>query len=222
MVIYHLLITLLLLGLTLNFLLNLICFRRLRLGSTGLAGSGEGELVSVLIPARNEEKRIGPCLESLMGQSHVEMEILVLDDHSTDGTGRLVEDLARRDARIRICQGEPLPEGWTGKGWACQQLGKKARGQWLLFTDADTVHEPGGVAAVLREARSRRAALVSLWPRQLALTWSELLVIPFVHVLLLFFCRTGCRDVFVVWVRPMGSFYFLIVRLMRQSRVMPP
>ena len=151
-------------------------------------------LVSVLVPARDEAHRIGPCVASLLAQDYPNFELLVLDDHSTDDTGAVVLDLGLRETEAdtdadappqrRLLRGEPLPPGWTGKAWACHQLARVARGEWLLFTDADTVHAPGALAAMVAHARRTRADLLSAWPRQLVGSWSERLVIPLVYVLL--------------------------------------
>lgn len=146
-------------------------------------------LVSVLVPARNEEGVIGNCLRSLIGQDHPNIEVLVLDDRSTDGTldeirkfGFAAADENPR-ARRRFLAGEPLPVGWAGKPWACHQLSQAARGEWLLFTDADTVHGPASVSAALATALRTRADLLSAWPRQIMETWSERLVLPLLYVL---------------------------------------
>jgi chlorobactene glucosyltransferase len=185
MLFYQVGVFLLLVMLAGHFFLNLFFFRKPK--KKYLPDGLVEEEVSILIPARNEEGRIRHCLDSLLRQEGVRFEIGVLNDHSTDGTAQVVREYAERDSRVRLWEGEDLPVGWTGKGWACEQLGKKARGQWLLFTDADTVHEPEAVAAALGEARKGRLDLLSLWPRQMTGTWSEILVIPFVHGLLLFF-----------------------------------
>ncbi|HEY0790502.1 MAG TPA: glycosyltransferase [Chthoniobacterales bacterium] len=141
--------------------------------------------VSILIPARNEELRLGPCLESLDRQDYVNLEVLVLDDRSEDRTA----ELARRHgyaegegAGRRLLRGRPLPAGWTGKAWACQQLAEAARGDYLLFTDADTLHAPGCVRAAVAHALATRADLLTLWPFQITCTWSEHLVIPLLLV----------------------------------------
>ncbi len=134
--------------------------------------------VSILLPARNEEAVIGDCVRSLLAQDYPDFEVLVLDDGSTDGTGAVLAALARTDARMRVLAGRPLPEGWLGKHWACQQLADAATGDLLLFTDADTVHHPqalrAGVAAMLAE----RADLMSGFLRQRLLTWGERLTVP--------------------------------------------
>lgn len=151
--------------------------------------SNDAPLVSVLVPARDEAHRIGPCVSSLLAQDYPNFELIVLDDHSTDETGAVVLGLTENDpaARGQLLRGEPLPPGWTGKGWACHQLARAARGEWLLFTDADTVHAPGALAAMLAHAERTRADLLSAWPRQTVGTWGERLVIPLVYVLLLGF-----------------------------------
>lgn len=159
------------------------------------AGPGEfandAPLVSVLVPARDEAHRIGPCVASLLAQDYPNFELLVLDDHSTDDTGAVVLGLGLTEngpaPRRQLLRGEPLPPGWTGKAWACHQLARAARGDWLLFTDADTVHAPGALGAMVAHARRTRADLLSAWPRQLVGSWSERLVIPLVYLLLLGF-----------------------------------
>jgi chlorobactene glucosyltransferase len=180
---YHLIVLGGLLGLAGNVLLNLLIFRRPRPAPP----PGDAPFVSILIPARNEEHRIRPCLESVLAQEYPSYEVCVLDDQSTDGTADLVESCRPGHPRLRLLAGEPLPEGWTGKARACAQLAREARGELLLFTDADTVHAPGMLAAAVGEMRARRADLLSLWPRQLTGSWSEHLILPFVYVLLLMF-----------------------------------
>ena len=135
-------------------------------------------LVSILIPARNEEKRIGPCLESLMVQDYPRYEILVLDDRSTDGTFNLVQSYAKRNARLKILRGKELPSGWLGKPWACRQLSQKARGEWFFYTDADTWHGPDLLKRTVQAAEKEKADLLTLFTRQITKTWLELLVIP--------------------------------------------
>lgn len=134
--------------------------------------------VSVLVPARNEEDNIGPCVRSLLAQDYPDFEGLVLDDGSTDGTGAILAALAAEDVRLRVLQGQPLPDGWLGKHWACHQLAQAASGELLLFTDADTRHHPhtlqGAVAALIAE----EADLLTLFPREEVVTWAERLTVP--------------------------------------------
>jgi len=169
--------------LILNYLLNLRVFRFPPVA----APHSPAPLISVLIPARNEEKRIQPCLETLSGNSYPNLEILVLDDHSSDGTADRVRQWAKRDSRGRLLSGKELPPGWTGKAWACQQLAQEARGEYLVFVDADTRFSEITLAHAVSLAAEKDADLISLWPHLEAKTWSEHLVIPFVHLFILLY-----------------------------------
>ena len=141
--------------------------------------------VSILVPARDEERSIGECVASLLGQDYPDFEVLVLDDASNDGTAGIVRGLMGADARHRLITGEGLPEGWTGKNWACHQLSQVATGEWLLFTDADTVHGAGAVSAAVGMAVGTRADLFSAWPRLITVTLGEKVVIPVLHIMAL-------------------------------------
>ncbi len=188
MLIYHLAVSAFLLVMTLNIALNWGVFVAPKRRKFAGSQSSGAPLVSVLVPARNEAARISPCVRSLLQQDYVNYELLVLDDHSEDATAEVVLGLGcSRDpqSRHRLLTGEPLPPGWTGKSWACQQLAATAHGDFLLFTDADTVHDPGSLGACLGHALETDAALLSAWPRQITHTWSEHAVIPLVYVLLL-------------------------------------
>jgi len=143
--------------------------------------------LSVLIPARNEEERIKPCLESLLRQDYPAFEILVLDDRSTDGTFNLVKGLSKHNSRLKILKGRELPEGWLGKPWACFQLSRKARGDWFLFLDADTWHHPQMLRRTVHMAEQKKAEVLTLFTRQVTKTWMEALVIPVMAYTLLAF-----------------------------------
>lgn len=119
-------------------------------------------LVSVIVPARNEEACLGRCLQSLVGQQGVELEVIVVDDESTDRT----REIAQSFPGVRMMEARSLPPGWTGKNNAVWTGAKQARGLWLLFTDADTVHLPGSLARSLAEAQQHAAALLSYSPEQ--------------------------------------------------------
>ena len=168
---------------TLNYLLNLKSFRFPKITSI----FNPPPRISVLIPARNEEARLGPCLSTISDSDYPILEILVLDDHSTDGTAQLVEQRTKGDSRIRLLSGKSLPEGWVGKPWACHQLSKEAKGDYLLFVDADTRFSDITIANAVTLAHEEKADLISLWPYLESLTWSERLVIPFVHLFILFY-----------------------------------
>jgi len=133
-------------------------------------------LVSVIVPARNEEACLGTCLESLAAQTAVPFEILVVDDHSTDRT----REIAASFPAVRVIEAGPLPDGWTGKNNAVVAGAREARGQWLLFTDADTVHLPGSLARALAEAEEKHADLLSYSPEQIAVTFWEMATLPVV------------------------------------------
>lgn len=137
-----------------------------------------GPTVSIIIPARNEEACLGDCLQSLVGQAGVEFEIIVVDDHSTDRTREIAQSFSRD--KVRVIDAGPLPDGWTGKNNAVTAGVREARGQWFLFTDADTVHRPGSLARALAEARDNDAELLSYSPEQIAVTFWEMAVLPVV------------------------------------------
>jgi len=134
--------------------------------------------VSILVPARNEEANIESCAGSLLGQDYPDFELLILDDNSEDRTPQILAAVAAHDRRLRIRRGQPLPEGWLGKHWACQQLLEAADGELVFYTDADTHHSPGmlraGVAALLAENADMLCGL----PQEETGSWSERLVIP--------------------------------------------
>ena len=137
----------------------------------------EPGMVSILVPARNEARNIRACVESLLGQDYPRWEILVLNDHSTDDTAGELERIGG-DSRLRVLEGSALPEGWTGKNWACHQLAEAACGEYLFFTDADTVHGAGMVGALVGEMERSGSGLVSAWPRLETGSWAERLVVP--------------------------------------------
>jgi chlorobactene glucosyltransferase len=143
-----------------------------------------GTLVSVIVPARNESAAIETVVRSVLASTYEPLELVVLDDRSTDETAAIVERLATEDARLRLVRGEPLPEGWYGKPWACLQGYRAARGDLLLFTDADTRHQPELLARAVGALRSERADLVTVAPRQRCDGFWERLVMPQIWLLL--------------------------------------
>ncbi len=137
------------------------------------------ERVSVLLPVRNEAARVAACLTSLLAQRSVPLlEVLLLDDGSTDGTAGIAAAAAGGDPRVRILPGTPPPAGWLGKPHACAQLARRASGSVLVFVDADVVLEPAAVAASVALLRTAGLSLVSPYPRQLAISPAERLVQP--------------------------------------------
>jgi cellulose synthase/poly-beta-1,6-N-acetylglucosamine synthase-like glycosyltransferase len=130
--------------------------------------------VSVIVPARNEEACLGACLQSLVAQSGIPLEIIVVDDHSTDRTRQIASSFPR----VQVIEAGEVPAGWTGKNNAVTAGSKLARGEWLLFTDADTIHLPGSLARSLEEARRQGAALLSYSPQQIVISFWEKAVMP--------------------------------------------
>jgi chlorobactene glucosyltransferase len=134
--------------------------------------------VSLLVPARNEARNIEGCARGLLNQDYPDFEVIILDDESTDGTGDILARLATEDRRLRVIRGQPLPAGWLGKNWACQQLSQAATGDYLLFTDADTRHDPAMLRDSIAAVLATRADLLSGMPQQIVKTWSEQLLMP--------------------------------------------
>ncbi|MBW6460685.1 MAG: glycosyltransferase, partial [Bacteroidales bacterium] len=145
----------------------------------------EERMVSVLIPARNEEANIGPMLDDLLGLDYPNMEIIVYDDDSSDGTAGIVRAKAMADNRVKYLKGEgPLP-GWLGKNHACHQLASQARGDYLLFLDADVRVRRGIVGHTLAYLQKYNLALLSLFPVQVMKSFGEWLTIPLMNRILL-------------------------------------
>jgi glycosyltransferase involved in cell wall biosynthesis len=143
------------------------------------------ELVSVLIPARNEAANIIRLLSSLRDQDYRDIEVIVLDDGSTDGTFELCTEFALGDKRFRVVKGEDLPDGWLGKNFACHQLASLAHGKYLLFLDADEQVFNGLLNNSIHRIKTGKLALLSLFADQEMRTLGERLVIPLMHFLLL-------------------------------------
>lgn len=134
--------------------------------------------ISILVPARNEEKVIERCVTSLLGQDYPDFNVLVLDDASSDGTGEIVRRLAEHDSRLRVLQGQPLPAGWIGKHWACQQLLEQADGEYVLYVDADTWLDAAAVRNGVSAMLTWNLDLLSAIPREMVGTFGELLTVP--------------------------------------------
>jgi len=132
--------------------------------------------ISVVIPARNEEANLGDCLQSLVGQRHVRHEIIVVDDGSTDRTRQIAESFSG----VRVIGAGPLEPGWTGKNNALRAGASQARGEWLLFTDADTIHQPNSLRCGILEALRTQVDLLSYSPKQIVGTIAERIVMPMV------------------------------------------
>jgi chlorobactene glucosyltransferase len=172
-----------------NALINSFALTQLKRYPLNLVGSpGKSiPLVSILVPARNEEDNIANCITSLLNQDYPNYEVLVLDDYSTDRTGQILAELAQLSRRLRVFQGQPLPDGWLGKNWACHQLSQAARGELLLFIDSDTVHQTDMLTCSVSAMLVEKVDMLTALPRQLVITWGERLIVPIVYFCVLAF-----------------------------------
>lgn len=148
---------------------------------------GKSRAVSVLIPARNEERSIRAAVESALANRDAVFEIVVLDDHSTDATCEIVREISARDPRVKLHQAPPLPAGWNGKQHACHQLAEIAKHPTLIFMDADVRLSTDAVSRVASFLGNSGAALASGVPRQEFSCALDSLLVPFVHFVLLGF-----------------------------------
>ena len=163
------------------FIGNLNAFTRLSKSSVA------GPPISVLIPARNEAASIAAAVSSVLASASVTVELIVLDDHSTDATAAIVTAIAQNDDRLRILPAPPLPAGWCGKQHACQVLASVARFDTLLWMDADVRLAPDALQRMAAQLSQSRADLISGFPFQQTITWLESLLIPLIHFILLGF-----------------------------------
>lgn len=152
----------------------------------------DAPLVSVVIPARNEGRNIDACLRSVLGSTWPAFEVIVVDDHSADGTGDLARRAAAADPRVLVIENPDLPAGWFGKQWACHNGARAARGAFLLFTDADTRHGPELLARSMNAMRVRGADLFSVGGAQVMETFWERLVQP--HIFSMIVARYGSTE----------------------------
>jgi glycosyltransferase involved in cell wall biosynthesis len=208
------------------FLLNLKLYRRTDRAVRGkLRSSLEGkpqnrqsaipsgspeDAVSVLIPARNEERNIRDAIAAVLANRDLNLELIVLDDHSTDGTAKIVSEMSRRDFRLRLESAPPLPGGWCGKQHACAVLAQYAIHPYLVFLDADVRLTPDALRRMVTFVREKDVALASGVPFQKLGTFSEWLLLPLIHFVLLAFlpirrmrqttspeCSAGCGQLFI-------------------------
>jgi len=168
------------------------------------------EPVSVLIPARNEEHSIAASVRAALASRNIDLELIVLDDHSEDSTAEIVKRIAAEDKRLRLVAAPPLPPGWCGKQFACSVLADLASKPVLCFLDADVELTETGLARMIGALRRRNSGLISGFPRQVTLTALEQLLLPLMHFLLLGFLPlsamrrvlnpafgAGCGQIFV-------------------------
>ncbi|MGC8824420.1 MAG: glycosyltransferase [Bacteroidales bacterium] len=181
MILYLAYASLLFLGIQLiNTLLNFIFIQRLRNGAPTTS-----ERISILIPARNEEDNIPFLLADLSKCSNPNLEIVVFDDESTDGTANVVENFAKVDNRIRLIRSNGLPVGWLGKNHACHRLAQNASGNYLLFLDADVRIDESVIADAVVYLKKNNLKLLTVFPTQLMMTFGERISVPIMNYILL-------------------------------------
>jgi len=160
---------------------NMIVYRPFKLSDLGF-----WPRVSVLVPCRNEAPRIESCVRTLLSQDYPDFEVVVYDDDSDDGSYEILQTIAQEDKRLVPIRGGTLEIGWTGKNRACHKLSQSATGEWMLFVDADTTHDPAmlkhAIATVVRE----KASFLSTFPRQIFRS-ADACVVPLMFFILLTF-----------------------------------
>ncbi len=139
--------------------------------------------ISILIPCRDEERNIKKCINSILIQDYPNFEIIAVDDASQDRTYSILKNFEKKfPDKIKVIKGKPLPNGWTGKNWACHQLSMLAKGEWLVFMDADTRFiTPNVLSWVVNIAEKEKASLVSSIPSLETITLSERIILPVIH-----------------------------------------
>lgn len=181
---YWIILYTLLLSFLLIVVLNLLSFFLLR--ETPVEPDVTLPFLSILVPARNEELCIEACVRSLVVQTYQRLEVIVLDDGSSDATGSIVQRVMNelppvQASRLRLLQGAPLPAGWIGKNYACHQLSQHAHGDYFFFTDADTVHAPGTATAVVACMQRLGVKLLTAQPEFELGSLGEYLVVPLLN-----------------------------------------
>lgn len=141
-------------------------------------------LISVLIPARNEEKNIGNIIDDILKQTYQNIEIIIFDDNSTDKTAGIVTQKAKTDNRLHLIQSVKLPENWLGKNHACHYLAKKAKGEYLLFLDADVRAKNDLIKRTVAFLQKYNLGLLSIFPKQIMQTSGEKFTVPLMHFIL--------------------------------------
>ncbi len=149
-------------------------------------------LLSIIVPARDEERNIERCVRSLLAQRLENYEVLVVDDRSSDGTRAILAQLEAESPRLLVIDGAPLPAGWAGKPWAIVQAAQRARGAWMLFTDADSSHHPDGSASALHFAIDHDVAMLTIATYQELGSFWERAILPAILGMVLF--ATGPLD----------------------------
>ena len=171
--------------------INTLSFPRLE-PETVVEHQAKTPLISVLVPARNEADHIASTLSGLLAQDYPTFELIVLDDHSTDETANIIERSVDGNPHCKFLQGTDLPPGWTGKNWACQQLGSQAKGDILVFTDADVHWETGALSGLVVLMQRQKADCLTVWPTQHTYSWAERLVVPMMMLTIIAYLPELC------------------------------
>ena len=145
---------------------------------------GRSPRVSVIVPARNEEEFIASCLDSLACQDYENYEVVAINDSSEDRTLEIIKGFAKKDPRIITVDAKPKPEGWMGKNWACMEGFRRATGELLLFTDADTKHQPNTVSLAVSHLASYDLDALSVIPKMLSMDWWTRVTLPMISTFL--------------------------------------
>ncbi len=164
-------------------LINMVWMKK----ETKSADLTEGPFVSVLVPARDEEIHIGPCVESLMNQTYKNYEVLVIDDNSTDKTPEILAAIKKRyPEKLHLHKGAPLEKGWRGKPFALKQLCEHAKGELFLFTDADTVHSSRSISIAVTNMQYHKVDFLSGYIKQRLVSFGEKITVPLMYILSFF------------------------------------
>ena len=140
--------------------------------------------VSIILPARNEEEFLGKCLDSLIDQDYKNYEIIVIDDSSEDSTGKIISEYAKKNSKVIHVSAREKPEGWMGKNWACMEGYRKATGELLLFTDADTTHKPNVISLAASHLLSFELDALSTIPKMLTFDFWTNITLPMISTFL--------------------------------------
>jgi len=160
-------------------LANLVFLQRLP------AASACNALVSILVPARNEERNIPQLIEAVLKQAYQNFELIIFNDQSNDDTAKIVENYRSKDSRIQLINSKQLPTGWTGKNFACYTLANNAQGEYLLFLDADVQISGDVIGRTISAMQKYKLALLSIFPVQKMLSIGERFVVPKMNYILL-------------------------------------
>ncbi|MEX0771601.1 MAG: glycosyltransferase [Balneolales bacterium] len=150
--------------------------------------SPQTQSVAICVPARNEERVIERCVNSLINQDYADFKVYVLDDNSTDATGEILSSLEKKNPeKLLFMQGSPKPADWLGKPWACQQLSKNIQADYIIFADADTWAAPDAISRTVAEFNRKELDCITIWPQQELKTFWEKMLIPVVYYTLVAF-----------------------------------